>query len=92
MPSPRHPPAFYARLWRLVRRLAVLVIGATVVLVGVVLLVTPGPAFVVIPLGLAILAGEFLWARRLLRYLRDQVVRAAGRVSGRFSRDGRPPS
>ncbi len=91
-PSSRHSPAFYIRLWRLVRRLAVLVIGATVVLVGIVLIVTPGPAFVVIPVGLAILASEFLWARRLLRRLREQAARAAGSVSNHFSRNTPPPS
>ena len=52
---------------RVARKVAVAVIGATVLAVGVALIVLPGPAIVVIPLGLAILATEFLWARRLLR-------------------------
>lgn len=43
------------------------VIGITVVLFGLALLVLPGPAVVVVPLGLAILATEFAWARRLIR-------------------------
>lgn len=34
---------------------------------GLALLVLPGPAFLVIPAGLAILATEFVWARRWLR-------------------------
>ena len=38
--------------------------GGAVLLVGMALLVLPGPAFVVIPAGLAILATEFEWARR----------------------------
>jgi uncharacterized protein (TIGR02611 family) len=41
-------------------------IGAVVTLAGVAMLVTPGPAFVVIPIGLAILSLEFVWAERLL--------------------------
>ncbi|MCF7668351.1 MAG: PGPGW domain-containing protein [Verrucomicrobia bacterium] len=49
------------------RRLVVAVIGFTVVFLGILMLVFPGPAIVVIPLGLAILASEFIWARRLLR-------------------------
>ena len=49
------------------RRVVILVVGSTVVAVGLVLLVTPGPAIVVIPVGLAILAIEFAWARRWLR-------------------------
>lgn len=49
------------------RRLIVLVIGASVLLLGLILIVTPGPAFVVVPVGLAILGLEFVWARRLMR-------------------------
>lgn len=56
------------------RRLVVLVVGGTVVLAGLALLVLPGPAMVVLPLGLAILATEFAWARRLLH----RVKAAAG--------------
>lgn len=50
-----------------VRKLIVGVIGGTVVLFGLALTVLPGPAVVVVPLGLAILATEFAWARRLVR-------------------------
>ena len=54
------------------KRLIVAVIGLTVVLLGVILIFTPGPAIIVIPLGLFILASEFVWARRLLKKLRNQ--------------------
>ena len=57
------------------RRIAVAVVGTTVLLVGVVMLVMPGPAIVVIPLGLTILAIEFVWARRWLRKLRQMISR-----------------
>ena len=50
-----------------VRKLIVAVIGSTVVLFGLALIVLPGPAVVVVPLGLALLATEFAWARRLIR-------------------------
>ena len=50
-----------------VRKLIVAVIGGTIVLLGLALLILPGPAIVVIPIGLAILATEFAWARRLVR-------------------------
>ena len=50
-----------------VRKLIVAVIGITVILFGLALIVLPGPAVVVVPLGLAILATEFAWARRLIR-------------------------
>jgi hypothetical protein len=51
-----------------------------VVTVGVFMIVLPGPATVVIPLGLAILATEFLWARRLLNRLKEQGSRLIGRT------------
>lgn len=50
-----------------VRKLIVAVIGSTVVLFGLALVILPGPAVLVIPLGLAILATEFAWARRLIK-------------------------
>lgn len=49
------------------RKLAIALAGGSVVLVGIAMLALPGPAIVVIPLGLAILATEFLWARRWLK-------------------------
>lgn len=42
------------------------VVGLTLLLGGIAMLALPGPAFVVIPIGLAILALEFAWADRLL--------------------------
>jgi len=55
------------------RKLIVLVLGATVLVIGAALVVLPGPAMLVIPAGLAILASEFVWARRLLQRLRNEV-------------------
>lgn len=52
---------------RQIRRLIILVIGITLIIAGVIMIIAPGPAVVVIPLGLAVLASEFVWARRLLR-------------------------
>lgn len=52
--------------YRHARRVAVAVIGGSVVAVGIAMIVLPGPAFVVIPIGLAILGVEFAWARRWL--------------------------
>lgn len=68
-------------LLRQVRRLIVLVIGGTVLLIGVALLVLPGPAFVVIPLGLAILATEFRWARNLLRRVKAAAEKGVERLN-----------
>jgi uncharacterized protein (TIGR02611 family) len=53
--------------WLHVRRVIVFVIGTTVILIGVALLVLPGPGWVTIFGGLAILATEFAWARWILK-------------------------
>jgi len=55
-----------------VKRLIIGVIGITILLIGILLIVLPGPAFIVIPIGLAILATEFVWARRLLKKVKSK--------------------
>jgi hypothetical protein len=68
------------------RKIVVAVIGGTIVLVGVALLVTPGPASIVIPIGLIILASEFAWARHVLQRGRVAVGKAKrGRWREAFS-------
>ncbi len=67
---------------RQARRLIVLVIGSTVLAFGVALIVLPGPAFLVIPIGLAILGTEFVWARRLLQHLKDKGSQLVNRARG----------
>ncbi|NNL66133.1 MAG: hypothetical protein HKP30_07825 [Myxococcales bacterium] len=64
--------------YRRARRLAVALVGSTVLALGVLLVFLPGPAFVVIPVGLAILAVEFAWARRWLARIRDGSKRLVG--------------
>jgi uncharacterized protein (TIGR02611 family) len=60
---------------KVVRALYV-VVGVTFLLAGIAMLVAPGPAFVVIPIGLAILSLEFTWAERLLERSLEQAERA----------------
>lgn len=59
--------------YKTARRIAVFVVGSTVVLIGIVMLVTPGPGLIVIPIGLAILGIEFAWARIWLRKVRESL-------------------
>lgn len=66
-----------------VRRVFLIIAGFTLLFVGVIMLVTPGPGMVAIFLGLGLLAAEFVWARRLsdrIKHeggrLRDAVLRA----------------
>jgi tellurite resistance protein TerC len=72
--------------YRQARRAAILVVGSSVLLIGVAMIVLPGPALLVIPLGLAILAVEFAWARRWLVRVRRRLAQAKdsiGRSLGR---------
>ena len=65
----------YKKALRLVR----IVMGFTLLAFGIALIVLPGPALIVIPLALAILAGEYVWARVLLKrmkHLMDRVGKA----------------
>ena len=57
------------------KRLIVIVIGFTILTVGIAMIVLPGPAVVVIPIGLTILATEFVWARKLLVTAKDRFKR-----------------
>jgi tellurite resistance protein TerC len=52
------------------RRIVRAIIGSIVLLAGLVMLVLPGPALIVIPLGLAILAIDFRWARTVVQKAR----------------------
>ena len=65
------------------RKLIVGVIGVTIILLGVAMVLLPGPASIVIPIGLAILATEFAWARRAVRRTRVMIAKARGREPGR---------
>jgi len=63
---------------RQIKRAIKTVIGFTLLVIGVVLIVTPGPGWLVILSGLAVLAAEFLWARRLLDRLKSGADRVVG--------------
>lgn len=54
-------------------RVVVAVVGGAIIVTGVVLLPLPGPGWLIIFAGLAVLASEFVWAQRLLHFARRQV-------------------
>lgn len=49
--------------------------GFTLLVLGAVMVFTPGPGWLVILLGLGVLAAEFVWARRLLDRMKQQGIR-----------------
>ena len=70
------------RAWRTI----IIVVGSTLVLIGLAMLVLPGPGIVVIIAGLAILAREFIWAQGLLDKAQNTAKRQYDRVAQRKSR------
>ena len=76
-----------AGLLKPIRQLIIFVMGMSVLIVGIAMIVLPGPATVVIPAGLAILATEFVWAQRWLKYLK----RRAQEVADWRGNSGKPP-
>ncbi|HLK85280.1 MAG TPA: PGPGW domain-containing protein [Candidatus Binataceae bacterium] len=60
---------------RQARRFVFLLIGSTLIAFGIVMLVTPGPGWLLIFAGLSVLAVEFAWARRLLKRIKAKAGR-----------------
>jgi len=61
------------------KRMIVAVIGFTLLLIGIVMIILPGPAFIIIPVGLAILSTEFIWAEKLLKKVKSKFKKDAVR-------------
>jgi uncharacterized protein (TIGR02611 family) len=59
--------------------MGVFLVGTILLVAGIIMIVTPGPAIVFIPLGLGVLATEFRWAQRLLARVRPMIDRAIAR-------------
>jgi tellurite resistance protein TerC len=75
--------------YRLAKRIAITVVGFTVLAIGIAMIALPGPAFIVIPVGLGILGLEFAWARRWLKTVKEKAEAAAKMVTK--SGDSTPP-
>ncbi|MCU0342508.1 MAG: PGPGW domain-containing protein [Ignavibacterium sp.] len=63
-----------------IKRIVVAIIGFTILAIGIILIVFPGPAFIVIPIGLSILATEFVWAKRLLEKVKERIKKTKDSV------------
>jgi hypothetical protein len=57
------------------KRFLKVLVGFTLLAIGIIMIATPGPGVLTILLALGVLAAEFVWARRLLDRLKEQGVR-----------------
>lgn len=64
---------FFLKSLKQVKRVIIGVVGFTVLAIGLVMIVLPGPAFIVIPVALGILASEFVWAKNLIQKVRSKI-------------------
>ena len=62
------------------KRVGITIGGVVLLILGVVMLVLPGPGLLVIIAGLAVLATEYVWAQRLLRIARERATQAKDAV------------
>ena len=71
-----------------IKRIIVTVVGGTILVGGVLMFLTPFPAVLVIPVGLAVLGTEYAWARRWLRNARKMAKKALSQTQRIFSSSG----
>jgi tellurite resistance protein TerC len=78
--------------YRAARRIAIAIMGTTVVLLGVAMLVLPGPGILTIILGLMLLGVEFAFARRWVERVKKKTGQAVVYARSRARRSGPPPT
>ena len=78
--------------YRAARRIAIAIMGTTVVLLGVAMLVLPGPGILTIILGLMLLGVEFAFARRWVERIKKKTGQAVVYARSRARRSGPPPT
>jgi uncharacterized protein (TIGR02611 family) len=76
--------------YRVAKRIVIGIVGGSVLIVGICMIVLPGPAFVVIPVGLGILGLEFAWARIWLKKAKAKAGEVARNFTQKNGRNGNP--
>ncbi len=62
-------------LFKQAKRIIFFIVGVTIILFGITLIFIPGPAMLVIPIGIGILSSEFIWARRLIKKAKQELLK-----------------
>jgi uncharacterized protein (TIGR02611 family) len=78
--------------YKVAKRVAIGIVGGSILVVGVAMVVLPGPAFIVIPVGLGILGLEFAWARRWLKKVKEKAQDVGRSMTGRPAIDRSNPT
>ena len=65
-----------------VRRIFLILAGFTLLLLGIIMVFTPGPGTPVILMGLGLLAAEFVWARRIMDRIKRESARLKDAILG----------
>lgn len=66
-----------------IKKIIIAVVGFTILVLGLLMIVLPGPAFIFIPLGLTILASEFVWAEMWLKKVKSKFKEANDKLKGK---------
>ena len=69
--------------YKVAKRIAIGIVGGSVLVIGVLMIALPGPAFLVIPIGLGILGIEFAWARIWLKKAKEKAEDVGRSISGK---------
>ncbi len=69
-----------------IKRTIVSIVGFFVLFLGIAMIVLPGPTFILIPLGLGILASEYPWARRILEKIRNWIKKKSEKAEEKVLR------
>ncbi len=69
-----------AKTVKQIKRIFIGIAGATVLAIGLIMILTPGPAFLVIPIGLSILATEFEFMRKIENRFKLQMEKLKNKV------------
>ncbi|MBL7686160.1 MAG: PGPGW domain-containing protein [Deltaproteobacteria bacterium] len=75
------PHQFFQHTFKQIRRIFIALIGFTILLIGIAMMVLPGPAILVIPIGLAILATEFVWAKKTLDDFKQRAEQLKNKIT-----------
>ncbi len=77
--------------YRIAKRIVIGIVGGTILAMGIVMMITPGPGIAAVLVGLGILGVEFAWARHWLKKVKQKAQDVGRNISSMVSSKGKPP-